>query len=248
MTEQMKIVISLSSSRQFSTVPVSEADAIEVRLDLITEPIANEMKKLISVFNGPVILTLRSSDEGGAFAGSPEGWMERISPFLEYVTHVDIEKRYSMYADTLRGKGKTVIASYHINEMPSSPEFARYVQDLRAFGDIPKIAVQPQTTEDLLDLLRYTHITEKPLIVSVTGTLFRYARALLPLFGSMFVYTYIDSPTSPGQYSFREMRMLAMLLTPGKIDPWFEGRPVRSGNLQDYLDQAEIVRRDLGMK
>ncbi|OQC67187.1 MAG: 3-dehydroquinate dehydratase [Euryarchaeota archaeon ADurb.Bin009] len=44
------------------------------------------------------------------------------------------------------------------------------------------------------------------------GAGFRYARAVLPLFGSEFVFCHAGTPTAEGQYHIREMRQLADLL------------------------------------
>lgn len=239
----IQAVVSLSSPRQFDSDQIKDADAVEIRLDLITEPIEDRIHQLAASFQGPIILTLRSSDEGGAFAGNPATWMERLTPLLSLITIVDVEIRFREHASRLRDLGKTVIASCHRNEMLAPEELMDLYQELRSFGDIPKIAVQPQDTDDLLTLLWFTHTAPKPLIVSVTGTVCRYARPLLPLFGSLYTYCYIDSPTSPGQYSLREMRMLAHLLAPGVIDTWFEGRPVRSGDPSPFYRIADEIRQ-----
>ncbi|MFH0968842.1 MAG: type I 3-dehydroquinate dehydratase [Methanobacteriota archaeon] len=221
----VQIVASLSSIRQFSSDQLYEADAVEIRLDLIPELTVEQVEDLISTYQGPIILTLRSHEEGGAFTGSVDAWQSKITPFLHLVTMVDVEIRYKEFSGYLKDQGKTVIASCHKNEMLSQGELNTLYHVLRSFGDIPKIAVKPQDTADLLTLFQFTYSAGKPLIVSVTGTICRYARPLLPLFGSLYAYCYIDDPTSPGQYSLREMRILFQLLAPGIIDTWFEGRP-----------------------
>jgi 3-dehydroquinate dehydratase I len=239
----IQTVVSLSSPRQFDSDQIKDADAVEIRLDLITEPIEAKINQLTTSFKGPIILTLRSSDEGGAFAGSPAGWMDRIIPFLSLVTIVDVEERFKEFAPQIREMGITTIGSCHLNEMLNPDGMMTLYRRLKSFSDIPKIAVQPQNTDDLLTLLQFTNTAPKPLIVSVTGTVCRYARPLLPLFGSLYTYCYIDSPTSPGQYSLREMRMLAHLLSPGVIDTWFEGRPVRSGDPSPFQKLANEIRQ-----
>ncbi len=66
---------------------------------------------------------------------------------------------------------------------------------------------------DLLALCSYTLAAGKPLCTGVSGTQFRYARALLPLFGSELVYTHAGTPTAAGQYHIREFRELWGFLT-----------------------------------
>ena len=77
-------------------------------------------------------------------------------------------------------------------------------RDLRNFGDIVKIIVTPQNEEDILELIEFTHAIKKPLCTGVMGARFRYARVILPLFGSFLVYCSVGSPTAAGQYSVDE--------------------------------------------
>jgi 3-dehydroquinate dehydratase I len=220
----IQIAVSLSSAEQLKMDEITDADAVEIRLDLMPDLGVEAVADLAESFPGQIILTLRSREEGGAFTGDVDAWMERIRPFLPYVTAVDVEIRYQAHARALKEAGKNIIASCHRNEMLTGKELETLHSELRSFGDIPKIAVYPHDSGELLSLLQYTHMAPKPLIVSVTGTICRYARPLLPLFGSLYTYCYIDKPTSPGQYSLREMRTLGQLLAPGMIDTWFDGK------------------------
>jgi 3-dehydroquinate dehydratase-1 len=147
---------------------------------------------------------------------------------------VDLEIRFKEFAPRIKALGKKVIASCHQNSMLSLEELQKLILELESFGDIPKIAVQPKKREDLLTLLCVCSGYNNQIIMSVTGTIFRYARPLLCLFGSLYTYCYIESATSPGQYNIREMQLLSHLLSPGFVDPWFEGRPVRSGNPEAF--------------
>jgi 3-dehydroquinate dehydratase-1 len=224
----IQIVASLSSRDQLTSALLHEADAVELRIDLMPDLPVEMVDELVSDYKGPVILTLRSMEEGGAFSGDVSQWRERVLPYLSLVTMVDVEMRYREHAPWLKDLGVTVIASHHTNEMLSYEDLSGLYHDLRSFGNIPKIAVHPENTADILSLLQFTNIAGKPLIVSVTGTVCRYARPLLPIFGSLYTYCYLDTPTSPGQYSLEEMRILSRLLSPGIIDTWFEGPGMHS--------------------
>lgn len=238
----IKIIASLSNPREFDFSEIQDADALEIRLDLITEPIEDKIIKLRQNFEGPIVLTLRSSNEGGAFAGGVQEFWDKIEPHLNYVNYVDVEIKFKEIAQILKKQNKLIIASCHKNLMPSKEELRELIDQLQTYGDISKIAVQPQNDEDLLTLLTITSKSSEPLIMSVTGTTYRYARPLLCLFGSLYTYCYIGSETSPGQYSLREMQLLARLLTPGFVDPWFEGRPVRSGDASQFIDRAKDLK------
>ncbi len=232
------IIASLSSPRQFANPLLCYADAVEVRLDMITEPVGNLIFDLKQRMRCPIVLTLRSSDEGGAYAGKSDGYLEVLKNHIKYADYVDLEEKFSNLSSFVHENNAKVIASRHMNEMPDPAGLEKLARTLRSFGDIPKIAVQPKSRDDILTLLSFTNkeSREGEVIVSVTGDVSRYARPLLALFGSLYTYCYIDSPTSPGQYSIKEMKELSLLLTPGEIDTWFEGRPVRSGNKSALLN------------
>lgn len=241
----IRIIASLSSPLEFRSPLIKEADALEVRLDMITEPINDALHQLRNSFDGPIILTVRSSDEGGAYAGGTDRLWERISPYLPDIDMVDLEIRFQDHAERIKSRNKSVIASCHRNDMPGEQELQNLMDTLHGFGDIIKIAVQPQNQQDILTLLKSTSTCPYPVIMSVTGTVYRYARPLLCLFGSLYTYCYIESATSPGQYSIREMQLLSHLLTPGFVDPWFEGRPVRSGDVSGFVERSQEYRKKL---
>jgi 3-dehydroquinate dehydratase-1 len=85
-------------------------------------------------------------------------------------------------------------------------------QELRSYGDIPKIIVTPANEDDIIDLIAFTRAAKKPICTGVMGSSFRSARAILPLFGSEFVYCHTGTPTADGQYSVTEFVTLKKLL------------------------------------
>lgn len=204
----MKIVATVVSAREAVIAAGLCPDLIEVRVDLMDTDPAEELPSIKSTWKGPVILTNRSTAEGGGFSGNPEEWWDRIMPLLPYVDRVDVELPFSSFAGEIRRMGKGIIASHHTDTMPSSEELARIARDLRHFGDIPKIVVRPGDEHDLLDLLKFTLDAEKPICTAVLGDAYRYARLILPFFGSELVYTHVGTPGAPGQYSLEEFRTI----------------------------------------
>lgn len=209
----MKIVVSLTSPDEIQKAVALGADLIELRLDLMDEEISAAMAGCSQACAAPLIATLRSDEEGGAFTGSPDRWFSIVQPFLDLVDYVDVERRFRRFAPLIRYQHPRVIASAHINYMPPPDDLKAIERDLRSYGDIPKIAVTPSSRRDLLDLLAFTLDAEKPVITSVQGAEFRYARAFLPFFGSEMVYCHIGTPTAKGQYDIRELQQLQELLT-----------------------------------
>jgi 3-dehydroquinate dehydratase-1 len=208
----MKIIAALTDPTHAARAQKQGADLIELRVDLYEGDLGKIVKKAKAACTLPVILTLRSAQEGGQFFGEAEAWMDTVQPLLRYADYVDIEQQFALHAPNIRKAGKKIIASHHAGQM--IPLYILFVleRELRTYGDIPKIIVTPKTSEDILELMSFTLAAQKPLITGVMGTELRYARALLPLFGSEFVYCHTGSPTAAGQYSVEEFVKLKSLL------------------------------------
>jgi 3-dehydroquinate dehydratase-1 len=214
----MKIVVSVPNPGAIDEAERYGADLIEIRRDLMEGNPAKRLREIRDRTRTPWIATIRTNAEGGRFSGTPAEWRAQIDPLLSLADMIDIEYPYREYAPVFRSAGKTIIASYHTQEMPSTDEMVAIEQRLRSYGNIPKIVVQPRTENDVISLLSFTLGTTRPVVVSITGGRFRYARALLPLFGSAMVFCHAGSPTAEGQYHIRELRQL-MALMAGNENP-----------------------------
>jgi 3-dehydroquinate dehydratase-1 len=208
----MKIVASLTDAAQAAAARDHGADIIELRLDLMEGDAVAQAALCKKTADLPVIATLRSAQEGGKYFGNADEWLGRLTPVLPFVDYVDIELRFRRHADAIREQKKTIIASFHTREMPPLFEIFGYERDLRTFGDIVKIVVTPRDMEDVFSLITFTHTAQRPICTGVIGTAFRYARAILPLFGSELVYCHAGTPTADGQYSVGDFVRLMDLL------------------------------------
>jgi 3-dehydroquinate dehydratase I len=208
----MKIVAALTDPAHALMAQEQGADLVELRLDLFEGDLLEHTRRCRDEVTVPLIATLRSAQEGGRYFGNAEEWMGRLSPLVPLVDYIDIEQRFSPHAPALRAVGKQVIASVHEGTMPGLSELFQLERNLRTFGDIPKIIVSPQTDDDLIDLISFTTAAKKPICTGVMGSHLRYARAILPLFGSEFVYCHTGTPTAEGQYSVEEFVQLRKLL------------------------------------
>jgi len=210
----MKIVAALTDPALASLAQEQGADMVELRLDLIDgDPVSsvNICKKVCSL---PIIATLRSAQECGQFFGNTAAWYEKICPLLPLVDIVDIEQQFEPFACFVKEAGKKIIASYHSGDMMMLPELFDKERKLRAYGDIVKIIITPKNREDIIELIAFTHAVKKPLCTGVMGGQFRFARAILPLFGSEMVYCHVGTATASGQYSVQEFVNLMELLKP----------------------------------
>ena len=208
----MKIVVSVENVGVIDEVVEYAPTFIEVRLDRMEGDLLDQVRAIREKTAIPLIATLRSREEGGRFVGDAALWARIIGPIARYVDLVDVEARYRDHAPFIKGEGVQILASLHTTEMPTLPELGKIEELLRSYGDIPKIVVKPRTRDDLVELVTFTHRAQKPICTSIMGAEFRSARAVLPLFGSEFVFCHAGTPTAEGQYHIREMRQLADLL------------------------------------
>ncbi len=208
----MKIVASLTDASQAVAARDNGADMLECRLDLMKGDPALQLKQCRELVSLPVIGTLRSAQEGGRYFGNALEWYETVKPILSFVDYVDVEQQFAMHASSIKSMGKTIIASHHTDQMLSLSELFGLERELLAYGDIPKIIVTPSNEEDVLNLLSFTRAAKKPICTGVMGSTFQWARAMLPFFGSEFVYCHAGSATAMGQYSVEEFACLVKLL------------------------------------
>jgi 3-dehydroquinate dehydratase I len=210
----MKIVVSTNERAGRTNLLQYSPDLIEVRLDLIEGDLPGIVQEWYAKTEIPLILTLRSRQEGGDFTGTSDEWLETMKPLLPYASYVDIEQRFSRHAMLVREQGVSVVASFHMQRMPSIQELAAIDDKLREYGDIPKIVVTPSDEHDIIIFLSFTLHAEKPVITSIMGDHYRHMRPILPLFGSEWIFAHGGEATAAGQYHIRDLREIYARLLP----------------------------------
>jgi len=208
----MKIVAALTDPTYASTAQEQGADMIELRFDLMTGDPADHIRTCRERCSLPIIATVRSAQEGGQFFGDAAAWFEKIRPVIPLADYIDVEQNFSSFSPWIKKAGKQIIASSHSGQMLSLPDLFILERDLRMFGDIVKIIVTPRDEEDIIELIVFTHAVKRPVCTGVLGAQFRFARAILPLFGSGLVYCHTGTRTAEGQYSVQEFVSLSGLL------------------------------------
>ena len=203
----MQCVASIVDPRYIPEAEEGGANAVELRLDLFPRDLSPDQTTRIRECTLPMIVTVRSRQEGGNFRGTPDDWWALVSPWLSEAAYVDVEQDFSMLAPFVRDEGPDVIGSFHSGRMLLGGELGAVASRLRAYG-MPKVVVRPENPIDVLTLCWFTERTEKPIITSVIGSRYRYARVMLPLFGSAMAFSYSGEPTAEGQFPVREMRQM----------------------------------------
>jgi 3-dehydroquinate dehydratase I len=208
----MKIVAALTDPADASLAVRQGADIIELRLDLMETDPVEAVRQCRSLSSLPIIATFRSAREGGRFFGNSDEWEAKIKPLLPLVDYVDVEQQFARNAVCAKEAGIKIIASHHAPIMMPLPVLFVLERELRAYGDIVKIIMTPQNENDIIELIAFTNEIKRPVCTGVMGSRFRFARAVLPLFGSELVYCHVGKTTAEGQYSVEEFVQLRAML------------------------------------
>lgn len=174
----------------------------------------------------PLLMTFRTSNEGGEKSIKPDDYAEFIVSASEtgYVDLVDVE--VFIGADIAKeiiagahNAGVKVIGSNHnFNKTPDKDEIVERLRNMQELGvDIPKIAVMPKDMKDVITLLAATEemhreFADRPIVtisMSETGVLSRiYGEAL----GSAVTFGAAKNVSAPGQMEVNDLSTAIKLL------------------------------------
>ena len=213
MIRQSRIVAVLGMEGDEGVKAASEADMIELRLDLVNEPI-QAIKAVRLATTQPIIATNRLKTEGGMFQGSERERIELLLQAAPFADFVDIELLAELRDEFMARVNKPVIVSYHdFLGMPDEDEMATILENMKKTGAIyAKIAVTPKNLRDNLRILELLLDADLPLCMIAMGNIGRHLRAVAPLYGSVLTYGFVAKSTAPGQMSLAELRLAKKLL------------------------------------
>ncbi|MFZ2411305.1 MAG: type I 3-dehydroquinate dehydratase, partial [Candidatus Methanoperedens sp.] len=192
------------------------ADLLELRIDLLDTDARQalaELKKL----GLPVIITNRMKQEGGAWERSEDERIKTLSSLIPLADAVDIElcaEDRDAVVKKAKSAGKTVIISTH--DFQKTPELDVMTgiigESFEAGADIAKLAVMPQSFEDVLRLFEATLHSKEAVCTIAMGSFGRHSRVIAPIYGSVMTYGYVDISTAPGQLRVDELKSVLKLL------------------------------------
>ena len=176
--------------------------------------------------NIPILMTFRTSKEGGEKAIEPEAYAELNIKAAQtgYVDLIDVEiftgdEIVKKIIDGAHAAGVKVVASNHdFFKTPAKADIIyrlRKMQDMNA--DIPKIAVMPQNKKDVLTLLAATeemttNYADRPIItMSMAGTGV-ISRLCGEVFGSSMTFGAAKKASAPGQMGVNDLSTVLDLL------------------------------------
>ena len=205
-------------------------DIVEWRIDCLDnwqEQTEREMiGKLITTELGetPVIFTCRTMREGGLAQVTAESYSELLNWAINssFFDAIDIEQAWEeemsgSLIENAKSKGLVTLVSHHnFQETPSIEAMVTLLSKAEQLGgDIPKLAVMPQTKMDVLRLLEATLLLAErskgqPIITMSMGELGQVSRVIGSFSGSALTFGSLQQASAPGQI---EVETLAQMMS-----------------------------------
>lgn len=219
----------LAEAEQLKALPV---DLVEWRLDWYDRVFDTadllETAALLRAGLGalPLLATFRTAKEGGQRPIPAEDYAALIRTLAAsgLVDLIDIEAftgdaLVRELASFCREKGvKVVLSNHDFQKTPPKEELVARLRKMEALGaDLPKIAVMPQSPEDVLNLLSATweassKYVRHPIITMSMGGLGTVSRLAGETFGSALTFGCAAQASAPGQVEVGKLAQALELL------------------------------------
>ncbi len=197
-----KVVAAVTSLDEATEGVALGADVLEVRVDLAQEK-PQLLVESIYRLNKPLIITIRPTWEGGAFAGGDRERAKLFKELIPVADYIDVELRAPNVDEIValtEGSDALSIISYHdFEKMPAKKEMLELIVKCHEKGDIAKLAVTPSSLRDVLRLFEVTLKANRPVCAIAMGEIGAHSRIVAPVYGSLLTYGYVRKPVAPGQ-------------------------------------------------
>lgn len=204
-------------------------DLIEFRADFYKNlenlsDLKNLLIEMRTIFNKPILFTIRTKNEGGNIDLSWEQYKNLLTCAIESncIDLVDIqfyipENTLSDIVSLAKQKNIKIILSNHdFTKTPSQNEIIHRLTKMYLYGaDISKIAVMPNCEEDILSILQaslYMKKQDKPFIAISMGKIGCITRICGELFGSCMTFASSKKSSAPGQINVDDMKKIIDIL------------------------------------
>lgn len=220
--------------KQAQLLNPNDIDMVEWRADyfslaLNTEKVIKTAKNIRKFLPSlPLLFTFRTKQEGGEkeittadylalnLAMAESGIMDLIDLELFITEH---QTQLQEVIDKIHAHGRKVILSNHdFKQTPSKEEIIDRLKRMQELNcDLPKIAVMPHTTTDVITLLNATHemkqqYADRPIITMSMGKLGAVSRICGETFGSAITFASASQASAPGQLPIAALKNILTLL------------------------------------
>ncbi|MDD5170215.1 MAG: type I 3-dehydroquinate dehydratase, partial [Syntrophales bacterium] len=200
------------------------ADVVELRIAGLKDP---ALAELIREKRGPVLVTIRRREEGGAFDGPEE---LRVRLLENAVTlgadYVDLEAstepaliaRLKEHIEACSSRTNLILSWHDFAGTPSAGRLrSRFLEMATIGADIVKMVPYARRHEDslrVLDLISYAGRKGQKIIAFCMGPSGRLSRVISPMLGACMTFVSLDHglESAPGQLTIDEMKLMWKLM------------------------------------
>lgn len=205
----------------------NHAEMIEWRVDAfegVESPnaVREVLKEIAPLVKDTIfVFTFRSKEQGGLCSLDSEKVydLHQVAAESKVVDFIDVEYFYTEDADVeiydLQRMGTKIITSHHdFHETPSSDVLFMLLEQMKhSNADVVKLAMMPNSTDDVLRLLSETNHFHKrypnqPLITMSMGKLGVVSRVCGETFGSCVTFGAGKNASAPGQIPMDELQQI----------------------------------------
>lgn len=216
---------------QAETIMTSPADLVEWRIDYFAQDFNIDQliatgKKLKQILGSkPLIITNRTSDEGGMLDFDEAQYIDAYEQFIEANIADVIDVEYSKSDQVIThlkhltdNSDTKLLLSHHDCAKTESKEVLIFLfaQMAKQNPDIIKVARAPKDREDVMALMNATlaadHQIDQPIIAMSMGKLGQISRIAGQTFGSVATFASLTHTSAPGQLPAGELRRILDLL------------------------------------
>jgi len=166
-----------------------------------------------------LLTTFRTKGEGGELVLSDPAYFQVCDAVLagHFTDALDVERYHDetavkqLVAAAHQAKVVVIMSNHDFDKTPAAADIVARLTSMVAFGaDIAKMAVMPQSVDDVLTLLTATNTARQqlaqPVITMSMGDLGKVSRLAGEVFGSCLSFATVGAASAPGQIALDHLR------------------------------------------
>ncbi|MBO3653754.1 type I 3-dehydroquinate dehydratase [Acinetobacter bereziniae] len=210
-----------------------DADLAEFRIDLLdfannthqVIALGHQLKQILG--SKPMIATIRTHNEGGQLTITDADYAKTYQAYLKqpFMDMLDVEmfrdpQAVNNIVKLAHAKKVLIVMSNHdFKKTPNEDEIIQRLLKQDELGaDILKIAVMPQSKQDVFTLmnatLKVSQQSKKPLLTMSMGKLGTISRIATANMGGSFSFGMIGEASAPGQIDVTQLKQLLKTVQP----------------------------------
>ncbi|MDD2397237.1 MAG: type I 3-dehydroquinate dehydratase [Tissierellia bacterium] len=214
---------------EFNKLKNTPLDLVELRADYFEfvkdqTKVTDLLEKIRKLYDKPLLFTLRTKKEGGVSYINTDYYFKLNKNVIEskLVELIDIEffsqaEGVDSIVDLARkNMVVTILSNHDFLKTPPEEEIISRVNKMMDCGDIAKIAVMPNSEEDVLTLLSAALKLKKekkgPFIAISMGPLGIISRISCELIGSCMTYASHKDKSAPGQIDVKLIKEIIKIM------------------------------------